>query len=64
MKMLALPFRGVGHELYDADSPAPRCLRMFILEKGIRLSSVTVDVFAGENRQTPYLALRYLVWFV
>ena len=43
--------------LYDADSPAPRCLRMFILEKGIRLPSVTIDVFDGENRQTPYLAV-------
>lgn len=42
--------------LYDAHSPAPRCLRMFILEKGLRVPAVTVDVFAGENRQADYLA--------
>lgn len=40
----------------DALSPAPRCLRMFLLEKGLRLPTRQVDVFAGENRQPPYLA--------
>ncbi len=40
----------------DALSPAPRCLRMFLLEKGLRLPTRQVDVFAGENRQLPYLA--------
>jgi glutathione S-transferase len=43
--------------LYDADSPAPRCLRMFLLEKGLTLPSVTVDVFAGENRRPPFLSI-------
>lgn len=43
--------------LYDADSPAPRCLRMFLLEKGLTLPSVTVDVFAGENRKPPFLSI-------
>ncbi|MFC7300391.1 glutathione S-transferase family protein [Cognatiluteimonas weifangensis] len=43
--------------LHDADSPAPRCLRMFLLEKGLALPSVHVDVFAGENRQPPFLAI-------
>jgi glutathione S-transferase len=43
--------------LHDADSPAPRCLRMFLLEKSLSLPAVTVDVFAGENRRQPYLAL-------
>lgn len=42
--------------LFDALSPAPRCLRMFLLEKGIVLDTRQVDVFAGENRQPPYLA--------
>lgn len=42
--------------LYDADSPAPRCLRMFLIEKGIQLPTVRIDVFSGENRQAPYLA--------
>ena len=42
--------------LLDALSPAPRCLRMFLLEKGLQLPTRQVDVFAGENRQAPYLA--------
>lgn len=36
--------------IYDAESPAPRCLRMFLLEKQLLFSAVTVDVFTGENR--------------
>lgn len=43
--------------LYDADSPAPRCLRMFLIEKGLPLPAVQVDVFAGDNRAPPFLAL-------
>ena len=43
--------------LHDADSPAPRCLRMFLLEKKLSLPAVHVDVMTGENRQSPYLAL-------
>lgn len=43
--------------LYDADSPAPRCLRMFLLEKGLTLPAVTVDVFAGDNRRPPFLSI-------
>lgn len=43
--------------VYDAHSPAPRCLRMFLLEKGLQLPAETVDVFAGENRQPAYLAV-------
>lgn len=43
--------------LYDAHSPAPRCLRMFLLEKQIVLPAVTVDVFAGENRRPEFLAI-------
>jgi len=42
--------------ILDALSPAPRCLRMFLLEKGLRLPMQQVDVFSGENRQAPYLA--------
>lgn len=41
--------------VYDATSPAPRCLRMFLLEKHLLLPAVTVDVFAGENREPAYL---------
>jgi len=43
--------------IHDAISPAPRCLRMFVLEKKLSLPAVTVDVFAGENRQPAYLAI-------
>jgi len=43
--------------IYDAISPAPRCLRMFVLEKGMRLPAVAVDVMRGENREPPYLAM-------
>ena len=43
--------------LYDAKSPAPRCLRMFVLEKELLLPAVTIDVFAGENRQPAFLAI-------
>lgn len=43
--------------LYDAKSPAPRCLRMFLLEKQLQLPAVTIDVFAGDNRQPAFLAV-------
>lgn len=43
--------------VYDAKSPAPRCLRMFLLEKRLSLPAVTVDVFAGENREPAFLAI-------
>lgn len=42
--------------LLDALSPAPRCVRMFLAEKGLALPTRQVDVFVGENRQPPYLA--------
>lgn len=41
--------------IYDAISPAPRCLRMFVLEKHLQLPAVKVDVMTGENRQDAYL---------
>lgn len=43
--------------LLDALSPAPRTVRMYLAEKGISLAARQVDVFTGENRQAPYLAL-------
>ncbi len=43
--------------LYDADSPGPRCLRMFLLEKGVEVPSVVIDVFSGENRREEFLKL-------
>lgn len=41
--------------LLDAMSPAPRVLRMYLLEKGLSLPTQQVDVFRGENRQPGYL---------
>lgn len=44
--------------IFDAHSPAPRCLRMFLLEKQLQqLPAVMVDVMTGENRQAAYLAI-------
>lgn len=43
--------------LLDALSPAPRTVRMYLAEKGLKLPSRQIDVFSGENRQTAYLAL-------
>ena len=43
--------------IYDAKSPAPRCLRMFLLEKHLLLPAARIDVFAGENRMAPFLAI-------
>lgn len=42
--------------LLDALSPAPRTVRMFLLEKGLELPTRQVDVFVGENREAAYLA--------
>jgi glutathione S-transferase len=42
--------------LFDALSPAPRTVRMYLAEKAIALPVQQVDVFAGDNRKPPYLA--------
>lgn len=42
--------------LLDALSPAPRTVRMYLAEKQLHLPVQQVDVFAGENRQAPFLA--------
>jgi glutathione S-transferase len=40
--------------IYDSFGPNPRALRMFLLEKGLELPRIAVDLLAGENRQPPY----------
>ena len=40
--------------IYDSFGPNPRALRMFLLEKGISLPRVPVDLLAAENRRAPY----------
>ncbi len=42
--------------LFDALSPAPRALRMYLLEKSLSIPMQDIDVFTGENRQPPYLS--------
>jgi glutathione S-transferase len=44
-------------KLYQSIGPNPRLVRMFLIEKGIDLPTVQVDIIAGENRRAPYLAL-------
>lgn len=41
--------------LFDALSPGPRTVRMYLLEKELSIPSKNIDVFKGENRRTPYL---------
>ena len=43
-----------GMRLYDSFGPNPRAVRMFLLEKGLTLPSVPVDLLGGENRRPPY----------
>jgi glutathione S-transferase len=40
--------------IYDSFGPNPRALRMFLLEKGLALPAVPVDLMGGENRRPPY----------
>jgi len=42
-------------KLYDSMGPNPHAVRMFIAEKGLEIPRETVDLMAGENRQSPYL---------
>lgn len=41
-------------KFYDSIGPNPRLVRMFMLEKGLEIPSVQIDVLAGENRRAPY----------
>ena len=40
--------------LFDSVGPNPRVVRMAAAEKGLVLDTVTVDIVAGENRQSDY----------
>lgn len=44
-------------KLYQSIGPNPRLVRMFLIEKGIELPAVDVDIIAGENRQPAFLAI-------
>lgn len=41
-------------KLYTSIGPNPRTVRMFLLEKGLELPSVEVDLMGAENRRPPY----------
>lgn len=41
-------------KLYTSIGPNPRTVRMFMLEKGIDLPQVEIDLMGGENRRPPY----------
>ena len=40
---------------YDSLGPNPRALRMFLLEKGVDLPKIDVDLLGAENRRGAYL---------
>ena len=40
--------------MYNSLGPNPRCVRMFMAEKGITLDTIEVDILGAENRQGPY----------
>jgi glutathione S-transferase len=42
-------------KLYDSFGPNPRAVRMFLLEKGLTVPNVPVDLMGGENRQDAYV---------
>ena len=41
-------------KFYNSLGPNPRLVRMFMLEKGIDLPTVEIDIMGGENRKAPY----------
>jgi glutathione S-transferase len=41
-------------QLYNSLGPNPRCVRMFMAEKGITLPTIEIDILAAENRKPPY----------
>ena len=41
-------------KIYDSLGPNPRALRMFLLEKGLDIPKLTVDLLGAENRRPPY----------
>ena len=40
--------------MYNSLGPNPRCVRMFMAEKGVTLDTIEVDILGAENRQGPY----------
>ncbi len=40
--------------MYNSLGPNPRCVRMFMAEKGVTLDTIEIDILGAENRQGPY----------
>ena len=40
--------------MYNSLGPNPRCVRMFMTEKGVTLDTIEIDILGAENRQGPY----------
>ncbi len=40
--------------LYNSLGPNPRCVRIFLSEKGIDLPEIAIDIMGGENRRPPF----------
>lgn len=43
-------------KLFNSPGPNPRIVHMFMAEKGLKLEHQPIDVVAGENRESAYLA--------
>lgn len=41
-------------KFYNSVGPNPRVVKLFMAEKGIEISEVTIDLRGGENRRAPY----------
>ncbi|MEA2753807.1 MAG: hypothetical protein QOJ54_96, partial [Aliidongia sp.] len=43
-------------KLYNSIGPNPKTVRMFMVEKGIELPRVEIDIRGGENRQGGFVS--------
>ena len=43
-------------KLYNSMGPNPHIVRMFAAELGVSLELIEIDLMAGENRESAYLA--------
>ena len=41
-------------KLVNSLGPNPRCVRMFMAEKGLSLETIELDILGGDNRKSPY----------
>ena len=41
-------------KFYNSLGPNPRCVRMFMAEKGITVPTAEINILGAENRKAPY----------